>query len=855
MKEIGRSSRIDDEVFQDQRQRDDNDLQDERQDQPKEEEVEPRSCKRERTKKSFRPNFVSFMVENEPTSYQEACLSSASTPFCAMSFSKARFRNEKHSISSMWTSSMKRTPGMIYAFPSSRHSASFVSICSLTSPHISTVSPVKRARNPSAATTLPRSIQSVALVLPSDPIINQIYRSTPHHLAFAATGRRHQKTKKRRNITMVMISAFTIVDKTSHNSHKFAFTLSRINYGYWKTMIEPFLITNNLMGYVDGSIPCPSKTLFVTDDAKVPKENPNYPIWISKDADVRMLIISTISEASFHHVQGTTSCDLWLSLEKVYAPHSTSKEHTLKTQILRINMHGDETPDSYLNHAQEYTDSSAAIGEPVKDKYLVMLVVSGLHEEYNGLKTTITARQNPTAFSELHALLSDHDYMFGKTHAPALSITSSFAANYAVGSPSMLETHQDKLSELTPQLSALGFQVSPITTSGPQAFYGVHPSNNNKNNNNNNCGNRNNSRGNNNNRGHETGANSHVTPDLEAMDNSKAYYGDDALHVGNVSHLSQTSQTSLESSNSQPSPVSTTSIPTPPLPTPPPPPPPPPPITRKRPWRQAMKEEYDALMKNGTWSLVPCASNTNVVDGIDFQETFWPVAKSSTIRAVLSLTVTNNWPICQLDIQNAFLHGNHKEQVYMKQPLSFIDPQQPNHPCLLHKSLYGLKQALRAWFERLSKALFDLGFKVSKMDPSLFIYSRGDTLLYILVCQYIHAPTKIHWSTVKRILRYLHGTVEHGMLIRRSTSSTLQAFTDVLWKEVEYKALADTVAELTLLQALLNELGIRSSLTPILWCDNLGATYLSANPIFHAHTKHVQIDYHFVREKVSQGDL
>ncbi|GKB80189.1 retrotransposon protein, putative, ty1-copia subclass [Tanacetum coccineum] len=70
--EIGRSSRIDDEVVQDQRQRDDNDLQDERQDQPKEEEVEPRRSKRARIEKSFGPDFVSFMVENEPTSYREA---------------------------------------------------------------------------------------------------------------------------------------------------------------------------------------------------------------------------------------------------------------------------------------------------------------------------------------------------------------------------------------------------------------------------------------------------------------------------------------------------------------------------------------------------------------------------------------------------------------------------------------------------------------------------------------------------------------------------------------------------------------------------------------------------------------
>ncbi|GJT20857.1 hypothetical protein Tco_0890794 [Tanacetum coccineum] len=74
--EIGRSSRIDDEVVQDKRQRDDNDLQDERQDQPKEEEVKPRRCKRERIEKLFGPDFVSFMVENEPTSYREAVTSS-----------------------------------------------------------------------------------------------------------------------------------------------------------------------------------------------------------------------------------------------------------------------------------------------------------------------------------------------------------------------------------------------------------------------------------------------------------------------------------------------------------------------------------------------------------------------------------------------------------------------------------------------------------------------------------------------------------------------------------------------------------------------------------------------------------
>ncbi|GJT90237.1 hypothetical protein Tco_1079082 [Tanacetum coccineum] len=120
-------------------------------------------------------------------------------------------------------------------------------------------------------------------------------------------------------------------------------------------------------------------------------------------------------------------------------------------------MHDDETPDAYLNRAQEYVDALAAIGEPVKDKDLVMLDVSGLREEYNGLKTIITSCQSPTAFIELHALLSDHDYMLGKTRAPAPSITSSFAANYALGSPSMPEARQAQLTNFTTQLSAFGF--------------------------------------------------------------------------------------------------------------------------------------------------------------------------------------------------------------------------------------------------------------------------------------------------------------------------------------------------------------------------------------------------------------
>ncbi|KAJ0778354.1 hypothetical protein HanLR1_Chr02g0070801 [Helianthus annuus] len=270
--------------------------------------------------------------------------------------------------------------------------------------------------------------------------------------------------------TMALIAAFSATDKTAHNSHKFGFTLSPTNYGYWKAMIQPFLVTNNLIGYVDGTIPCPPE--FITPAASSdkdatkssPQANPNHPIWIANDAHVRMLLLSTISEASFQHVQGTSSRDLWISLADAYAPHTSSREYILKTQLLKIQMKGDETSSAYLTRAREYVSALANIGEPMKEKDIVMLVISGLRDEYNGLKSNLLGRQYPTAFSELPGLLADHDYMIQKavpTVPPVQAFTT--ATNSA---PTATTTD---LSQTLQQLIAqLNLQPQPAT---PQAFY------------------------------------------------------------------------------------------------------------------------------------------------------------------------------------------------------------------------------------------------------------------------------------------------------------------------------------------------------------------------------------------------
>jgi histone deacetylase 1/2 len=126
-------------------------------------------------------------------------------------------------------------------------------------------------------------------------------------------------------------------------------------------------------------------------------------------------------------------------------------------------------------------------------------------------------------------------------------------------------------------------------------------------------------------------------------------------------------------------------------------------------WCAAMEDEYAALLSNNTWNLVPrpqapmwpqasgffglstMLRGFTQRPGVDYDETFNPVVKPATVCTTLFLALSHNWPVHQLDVKNAFLHGTLSETVYCCQPTGFVDPAAPNLVCSLNKSLYGLK--------------------------------------------------------------------------------------------------------------------------------------------------------------------
>ncbi|GJY80084.1 retrovirus-related pol polyprotein from transposon TNT 1-94 [Tanacetum coccineum] len=206
-------------------------------------------------------------------------------------------------------------------------------------------------------------------------------------------------------------------------------------------------------------------------------------------------------------------------------------------------------------------------------------------------------------------------------------------------------------------------------------------------------------------------------------------------------------------------------------------------------WFQAMQDEIHEFDRLDVWELVPPPDSAMIIalkwiykvkldeygdvlknkarlvakgfrqeEGLDFEESFAPVARLEAIRIFIANAASKNMTVYQMDVKTAFLNGELKEEVYVHQPEGFVDPERPHHVYRLKKALYGLKQAPRAWYDTLSKFLLAQGFSKGVVDPTL--------------------PTKRHLEVVKRVFQYLQGTINIGLWYPKDTAIELIAYAD-----------------------------------------------------------------------------
>ncbi|GJU06797.1 retrovirus-related pol polyprotein from transposon TNT 1-94 [Tanacetum coccineum] len=141
-------------------------------------------------------------------------------------------------------------------------------------------------------------------------------------------------------------------------------------------------------------------------------------------------------------------------------------------------------------------------------------------------------------------------------------------------------------------------------------------------------------------------------------------------------------------------------------------------------------DELGGILKNKAWLV---AHGYHQEDGIDFEESFSPVARLEAIQIFLAFAAHMNMVVYQMDVKTAFLNGNLREKVYVSQPDGFVDPDKPNYVYKLKKALYGLKQAPRAWYDMLSSFLISNDFSKGSVDPTLFIRREGKELLLVQI--------------------------------------------------------------------------------------------------------------------------
>ncbi|GJZ68097.1 retrovirus-related pol polyprotein from transposon TNT 1-94 [Tanacetum coccineum] len=255
------------------------------------------------------------------------------------------------------------------------------------------------------------------------------------------------------------------------------------------------------------------------------------------------------------------------------------------------------------------------------------------------------------------------------------------------------------------------------------------------------------------------------------------------------------------------------------------------------------------------------------------------------IKIFLAYAAHKSFIVFQMDVKSAFLHGTLKEDVYVCQPKGFIDDDHPSHVYMLMKELYGLKQVPRAWYDELSKFLLQNHFFKGTIDPTLFIRRFDDDILVVQA-----KPPRSTLRKLKRIFRYLCGTVNMGLWYTKDSGFKLTGFSDddyvgckdtfkstsgrtqflgeklVSWSskkqdctllstaEAEYMSLSACHAQVLWIQTQLTDYGFHFNKIPIYY-DLKSAIAISCNSIQHLRTKHITVRYHFIKEHVEKGTI
>ncbi|GJV78669.1 retrovirus-related pol polyprotein from transposon TNT 1-94 [Tanacetum coccineum] len=206
--------------------------------------------------------------------------------------------------------------------------------------------------------------------------------------------------------------------------------------------------------------------------------------------------------------------------------------------------------------------------------------------------------------------------------------------------------------------------------------------------------------------------------------------------------------------------------------------------------------EYGDVLKNKA-RLV--AKGYRQDKGIDFEESFAPIARIEAIRIFIANAASKNITIYQMDVKTAFLNGELKEEVYVSQQEGFVDLDHPTHVFGLKKALYGLKQAPRAWYDTLSRFLLDNKFSKGAVDPTLFTRK-----------------------------------------------------TDADHAEAEYIAMSGCCAQILWMRSQLSDYDFAFNKIPI-YCNNRSAIALCYKNVQQSRSKHIDIRHHYIREQVENG--